>query len=58
MLFPISSYQLLEALAGNLANAVLKEFPLISGITLRISKPSAPRYAECVTIEVSRGRVE
>jgi FolB domain-containing protein len=52
-----SSYQLLEALAGNLANAVLKEFPLIAGITLRISKPSAPRYAECVTIEVSRGRV-
>ncbi|MBR2427149.1 MAG: dihydroneopterin aldolase [Lentisphaeria bacterium] len=52
-----SSYQLLEALAGNLANAVLKEFPLIAGIRLRISKPSAPRYAELVTIEVTRGTV-
>ena len=43
--------------AQSLLNAVLKEFPLIAGIRLRISKPSAPRYAELVTIEVTRGTV-
>ncbi len=49
-----SSFQLLEALAGFLAGKILEEQPLIHEIRLRIDKPAAPRYAECISIEINR----
>ena len=50
------TYQLIEALAENLAEAILLEFPLVRGIRLRVDKPSAPIGLpfETVAVEVER----
>lgn len=51
-----SSFHLLEALADHLAVSILKEQPLIRQITLQIDKPSAPQYAKCISIQVTRSQ--
>lgn len=40
--FKENTYKLIETAAENTANAVLREFPLLKGITLEIKKPWAP----------------
>ena len=50
-----SRYQLIEALADNLAAQLLKEFRLRE-IRLRISKPGAIRGSRNVGIEITRKR--
>jgi 7,8-dihydroneopterin aldolase/epimerase/oxygenase len=35
-------YNLLEALAENLAASILKHHPLVSSVTVRVTKPNAP----------------
>lgn len=51
-----SSYCLLEALAEHVAEKCLAENPLVSGIRVRIDKPNAPKYAEMISIEITRFR--
>lgn len=50
--FQKNTYKLIETAAEMTANAILKEFPLLKGITLEVKKPWAPiglpvEYASC-----------
>lgn len=51
-----NTYQLIEAAAENLAQAVLLEYPLLKGIRLEIEKPWAPVHLpmETVSVEIFR----
>lgn len=49
-----SSFQLIEALAENIAELILEEFP-VSKVELRLSKPGAIRGAENVGVVIVRG---
>ena len=48
-----SSYALLEALAEEIANMILAEFP-VSSVTLRIDKGPAVKNVKNVGVEISR----
>ncbi|MDA0977982.1 MAG: dihydroneopterin aldolase [Proteobacteria bacterium] len=49
-----SSYQLIEAVAESLADLLLDEFPLMTGVRIRISKPGALLDARNVGVEIYR----
>ncbi len=49
-----SRFQLIEALAENIAHIILEEFP-VSKVELRLSKPGAIRGAENVGVVIVRG---
>ena len=49
----VSSYQLLEALAENLAQKLLA-VPYIDSVRLQICKPGAARIARSIVIEIER----
>jgi dihydroneopterin aldolase len=51
-----SSYQLVEALAENIAAVVLEEFPAAASVKVRVAKPGAVRWAESVGVEIHRTR--
>jgi dihydroneopterin aldolase len=46
-------YRLVEAAAGAVAEAVLAEFPLVSGLRVTVHKPHAPIAATFVDVGVS-----
>ncbi len=50
-------YKLIETVAEKTAEAVLKEFPLVEGITLEIRKPEAPIGLEFQSVSVKITRV-
>lgn len=50
-----SGYQLVEALAENVAQLILNEFP-VTRLTLRLDKPHALRGARGVGIRITRER--
>ncbi|WP_018247893.1 dihydroneopterin aldolase [Orenia marismortui] len=52
-------YQLLEALAERIAAKVLKEFPKVEEVTLRVKKPEAPipGIFDYVGVEIRRKRI-
>jgi dihydroneopterin aldolase len=51
-------YQLIEAVAEQVAERVLAEYPLVQGITVRVHKPNAPipGPVDGVTVEINRRR--
>ena len=51
-----SRFQLLEALAGGLAEQVLQFSPLISAVTIRLDKPQALPKADCASVQIRRVR--
>lgn len=51
-----STFQLVEALAETIANAILSEFPRAASVTVRVAKPGAVRFAEAVGVEIERSR--
>jgi 7,8-dihydroneopterin aldolase/epimerase/oxygenase len=51
-----SQFQLIEALATYLVDAVFEKFPLIESLRLEIKKPGAVPEADYVGIELQRSR--
>ncbi|MDI6791828.1 MAG: dihydroneopterin aldolase [bacterium] len=51
-------YRLLEALAHDIASAVLKQFPMIQEVMVRVKKPQVPiaGLVDYVAIEIIRNR--
>ena len=51
-------FDLIETAAQAAANAVLREYPAVQHIRLRIKKPDAPMKAECAyaAVEIEKGR--
>jgi 7,8-dihydroneopterin aldolase/epimerase/oxygenase len=45
-------YYLVEALAHSIAQALLREFPVVEKVTIRVRKPGAPVHGVLDTIEV------
>lgn len=48
-------HELLESLAQHLATMVLED-PRVHGVTVRVEKPGALRFADSVAIEIDRNR--
>jgi len=51
-----TKFQLLERLAYACADRLLKCFPLLSSVTLKIRKPDAPVASESVELEITKSR--
>ena len=51
-----TSFFLLERLAYACAREILKQFPLLTQVTLGIRKPGAPVESESVALEITLGR--
>jgi dihydroneopterin aldolase len=51
-----NEYQLIEALASRLMDALLVEFPILQKIQLKLSKPDILANAKNVAVEFSKGR--
>lgn len=53
-------FNLIEALAENIADEVLSKFPLIKGIMVRVKKPEAPvpGIYDYFGVEIRRGKYE
>lgn len=51
-------YKLVEAIAEKIAGTVLKEFPLVSEVTVMVIKPDPPiqGHYKSVAVEISRSR--
>jgi len=45
-------YYLIEALAQSIAQSLLREFPIVERVTVRVRKPGAPVHGVLDTIEV------
>lgn len=54
--FTAEKYDLIEKCAGEVASAVLEEYPEISEVTVRVMKPDAPISADFgyVAVEITR----
>ena len=53
-----SAFQLVEALAERIADAVLSDFAGAVSLRVRVAKPGAVRFAEAVGVEIERRREE
>jgi len=51
-----SRYQLVEALAGEIASIVLAEFPVVARVRVTVHKPGAVRHSRDVGVSIERGR--
>ncbi|AZR73419.1 dihydroneopterin aldolase [Anoxybacter fermentans] len=53
-------YKLIEALAENIAKKILKEFPVVKEVMVRVKKPEAPVNGifDYFGVEIRRGRDE
>lgn len=51
-----SRFQLIEALAAHLSDAIFEQFGLIQGLRLLLKKPGAVPEADYVAIELERSR--
>ena len=47
---------LVETLVNDVAAMILKEYPLVQQVTVRVEKPNAVEFAESVGVEVVRSR--
>ena len=52
-----AGFQLIEALAAHLTEAVFEQFPLVDELRLKIRKPGAVPEADYVGIEICRSRI-
>ncbi len=50
-----SDYHLVEALAGNIAQIILTEFP-VERVRVRVEKPGALRFARSAGVQIERER--
>ena len=51
-----SRFQLVEALAGEVAAIVLAEFPAVARVRVTVHKPGAVRHSRDVGVSIERGR--
>ena len=49
-------FNLLEYVVSNIADLILKNFPVL-GVTVKVEKPHALRFADSVSIEMTRSRL-
>ncbi|MCF2950037.1 dihydroneopterin aldolase [Paraglaciecola aquimarina] len=51
-----AEFKLIEALANNLVTGILEQFPLVSFVKLKLSKPDILSNAKNVAVEFSKGQ--